>query len=128
MRVNVTIRTKHQNDPMELVNYKGEYIETEDSYMISYIESLYDNLITVYKTTDTVVVERQGTVISSPYYSKLVFEKHKSHRCAIDVEGYHAFVEVETINTLSEKTNTYFKIMLDYIINNDKTYVEIMVE
>lgn len=126
MRVNVSIRT--DNEQIETLNIRGEYMQTQNEHVISYIESLYDNLIIVDKNTNIVTVEKQSTVPNQSYYSKLVFQLGKLHKCTIDVDGYTTFVNVKSTKVTAISTEKQFIIKLEYTIEDINNNVEVIVE
>lgn len=126
MRVNMQIRTKHEG--VDTVSAYGEYMETERAHVISYIESLYDNLIVIDKETGIVTVEKQSTVSNQQYYSKLVFELGCKHKCSVEVDGYNTFINIDTKSMRVVKTEKQLTVVLDYIIEDTPNYVEIVIE
>ncbi len=126
MRVNIIIKTN--NEDVETINIHGEYLETEEAHVISYIESLYDNLIIIDKKTNIITVEKQSTVPNQQYYSKLIFELKHKHKCTIDVDGYTTFVNIDTISMPVVKSEKQLKICLDYEIEGIQNNVEVIVE
>lgn len=126
MRVNVSIRT--DNEQIETLNIHGEYVQTHDKHIISYIESLYDNLIIVDKYTNIVTVEKQSTMPNQMYYSKLIFQLGKTHKCTIDVDGYNTFVNVKSTKVSTIATEKQFIIKLEYTIEDINNNVEVVVE
>lgn len=126
MKVNVIIRT--DNDQIETLNIRGEYMETKNEHVISYIESLYDNLIIVDKKTNIVTVEKQSTMPKQSYYSKLIFELAKTHKCTIEVDGYTTFVNVQSTTVTVLSTQKQFIIKLGYEIEGVENKVEVIVE
>lgn len=126
MRVNIIIKTGHED--VETMNIHGEYLESEDAHVISYIESLYDNLIVIDKKTGIVTVEKQSTVPNQNYYSKLIFELQKTHKCAIDVDSYTTFIDIHTTKVTVIRTEKQLKVLLEYTIEAALNNVEIIVE
>ena len=126
MKVNVIIRT--DNDQIETLNIRGEYMETDNEHVVSYIESLYDNLIIVDKKTNIVTVEKQSTMPKQSYYSKLIFELGKTHKCTIEVDGYTTFVNVQSTTVTALSTQKQFIIKLGYEIEGVENKVEVIVE
>lgn len=126
MKVNIQIKTK--DETIETLNLRGDYLETDQAHVISYIESLYDNLIIIDKGTNIITVEKQSTVSNQQYYSKLVFELGNKHKCSIEVDGYNTFVNIKTISMPVIKTEKQLKIALKYELEGSLNDVEVLVE
>lgn len=126
MRVNISIKTN--DETIDEIHMLGEYLETEEAHIISYIESLYDNLIIVDKKTNVITVEKQSTMPTQQYYSKLVFELGKKHKCTVDVDGYTTFVNISTISMPVVKNEKQLKIQLNYDIEGVSNNVEVLIE
>lgn len=126
MRVNIIIKTGLKE--IETMSMHGEYLESEDAHVISYIESLYDNLIVIDKKTNIVTVEKQSTVPNQNYYSKLIFELQKTHKCTIDVDSYTTFIDINTTKVTAIKTEKQLRVLLEYTIEAVLNNVEIIIE
>lgn len=127
MKSNIKIDTIQNGEKLQTLEIAGDYTEIDKEHIISYLELEYVNTIIIEKQTNIVIVEKRGTG-SNQYYSKLIFEFQKKHKCMINTGEYSFFADINTIKINTKKENNIIEVRLKYYINDAFNEILLKVE
>lgn len=128
MKSKIIIESSQNNQKNDIVIKECDFVETQNNYIISYLEDLYNNIISVDKNNNIVTVDKKSVGSKENYHSKLIFEFQKCKKCSINTTEYSFFVDINTIKIDVLKENDNLIINLKYYINDAYNEVKIKVK
>ena len=128
MKAKIIIESSQNNQANDVVIKDCDFVETQNNYIISYLEDLYNNIINVDKNKNIVTVDKKSVGAREDYHSKLIFEFQKCKKCSINTTEYSFFVDINTIKVDVLKENDNLYINLKYYISDAYNEVNIKVK
>lgn len=128
MKSKIIIESSQNNQANDIVIKDCDFVETQNNYIISYLEDLYNNIINVDKNKNIVTVDKKSVGGREDYHSKLIFEFQKCKKCSINTTEYSFFVDINTIKVDVLKENDNLHINLKYYISDAYNEVNIKVK
>ena len=127
MKARLIIESSQNNEKNDVVDIECSFVETAKEYIISYLEGVYNNIISIDKEKNIVIVDKKSVGGKEEYHSKLIFEFQKNKKCSINTTEYSFFVDINTIKLNIKKAQNQLCVELKYYINESFNEVNINV-